>query len=597
MQLSIQQAIELGVAHQRAGMAAQAEQLYRQILQHQPDQPDALNLLGVLLFQSGKLRDGMELIQRAVTVSPGTAEFHNNFGVISQAMGNLAEAEKQFRLAAQLKPDYAEAMNNLGAMVGERGALEESSQWAQRAVARNPQYADAFNNLGNALMRQGRVEEALAAYRDAVKAKPHLAPAWSNMLLTMHYQPDMSPREMFEQHAAWGKRLPEITGAAKARITHRNARNPNRRVRIGYLSGDFRVHSVAYFILSILEAHDRAQVEVFCYSDVARVDAFTETARRASDQWRSIVGWTDQQVTQQIRNDQIDVLIDLTGHTSGNRLGALTHKPAPVQVTYLGYPNTTGLTAIDYRLTDSFADPAGESDSLSVEKLVRLDPCAWCYRPHPGAPDVAPLPADVTDAVTFGSFNAIAKVNDRVIATWAKILQALPAARLLLKTGALGEEATKKRVADRFVPHGIDRSRLGLIGHVPNPADHLATYAKMDIALDTFPYNGTTTTCEAMWMGVPVVALSGQAHPGRVGVSLLTNANLPELIATSEDEYVRLAVQLAQDRNRLRDLRQGLRQRMLQSSLMDAPAMARRLEAAYRAMWQHWCHDSLASGD
>ncbi len=589
MQLTIQQAIELAIQHQRAGMAPQAEQIYRQILSYQPDQPDALNLLGVLLYQTGRLRDGIELAKRAVVIAPDVAEFHNNFGVICQASGNYPEAEKQFRIAVDLKADYAEAMNNLGAMAGERGGLEEAIAWTQRAVAINPRYADAFNNLGNSFMRQGRVEEALAAYRNAIGAKPELAPAWSNMLLTMHYQPDMPPRDMFEQHAHWGKRLAELTGGTKSKVQYANDRNPDRRLKIAYLSGDYRTHSVAFFILPILEAHDRKNVEVFCYSDVSRPDAITETARTAADQWRDILGLPDVQVAQRIWQDQIDILIDLTGHTNGNRLGALTHKPAPVQVTYLGYPNTTGVTQIDYRLTDSFADPPGESDTLSVEKLIRLDPCAWCFRPHPRAPEASALPSDSKNHVAFGSFNAIAKVNDRVITTWSKILHAIPTSRLMIKTGAMMEDASRKRIADRFARHGIDAGRLELTGHILDVAAHLGAYGQIDIALDTFPYNGTTTTCEAMWMGVPVITLAGQAHAGRVGESLLKNVGLGELVAGSDEEYIRLATELAGDRDRLRTLRQGLRQRMLNSPIMNAPAMAGRLEAAYRTIWRNWC--------
>jgi len=350
-------------------------------------------------------------------------------------------------------------------------------------------------------------------------------------------------------------------------------------------------------MLPILRHHDREHVEVFCYSNVSKEDDMTARVKPlvAPNHWRVITGQPDAKVVDIIKDDRIDILIDLAGHTAQNRVPMFAFKPAPVQAFYLGYPNTTGLAAIDYRLTDSIADPLGESDALNVEKLVRIDPCAWCFEPHPQAGEVRPPPVERNGFITFGSFNALTKANALVIETWAKILQRVPGSKFAMKAGAFADPPSKERFVQSFASHGIGRERLDLSGHIIDAKLHLQSYERLDLALDTFPYNGTTTTCEAMWMGVPVVTVRGDNHAGRVGASLLTNVGLPDLIAANVDQYIELAVKLSNERERLAELRRTMRDRMRASPLMDGVAMAKRLESAYRTMWRQWCGSDVRS--
>jgi predicted O-linked N-acetylglucosamine transferase (SPINDLY family) len=370
---------------------------------------------------------------------------------------------------------------------------------------------------------------------------------------------------------------------------------PDRRLRIGYVSPDFRAHSVASFLEPVLARHDTDNFDVVCYAQVAHPDRTTERLRQLAGHWRDTCAQSDEQVANMIRQDRIDILVDLAGHTRNNRLTVFTHRPAPIQLTYLGYPNTTGLPQIDYRLTDALADPP-EADALHTERLVRLPRGFLCYSAPQDAPAVSPLPATAVGHITFGSLNNLAKVNEQVVELWARVLHAVPGAQLLLKGKALCDQATAGRFVEMFARHRIPADRLRLASWAATRAQHLTTYAQVDIALDPFPYNGTTTTCEALWMGVPVVALAGDRHAARVGVSILTHVGLREFIATTPDDYVRTAAGLAADRARLVALRASLRRRMADSPLCDGAAFTRDIEATYRAMWETWC-GSVASED
>jgi protein O-GlcNAc transferase len=549
-----------------------------------PQHSDALHLLGLIAYGAGDAAAAEDLLRRAVAAAPREAEFRNSLGVVCQSIGKLREATNCFQAAVKRKPDYAEAMSNLGAVLSEEGRLIESAQWARRAAMTKPGYAQPLSNLGNTLVKQGLVEEAVEAYRRAVSASPKQWHAWSNLLMGMHYLPNVSPEELFATHARFGREMVESTGAAVAK--HDNGRDPERRLRIGYMSADLRTHSVSYFALPILQNHDRAAVEVFCYADVAQPDEMTARAKSLADEWRPISGLPDERVARTIREDRIDVLVDLSGHTFNNRLALFARKAAPVQVTYLGYPGTTGLATMDYRLTDSFADPLGEADTRATEKLARIDPCAWCYSPAFSAPEIT---ARKPGPITFGTFNALAKVNSQVMETWAGILRETPGSRLMIKAGAMNEAPTRERFARAMAAHGIEKSRLLLAGFRVDSREHLSMYAQVDIALDPFPYNGTTTTCEALWMGVPVVSLAGRAHAGRVGVSLLNAVGLSDLVAQDREQYRHLAAGLARDPDRLQRFRADLRDRMRRSPLMDAAGFSRALETAYRRMWRAWC--------
>jgi predicted O-linked N-acetylglucosamine transferase (SPINDLY family) len=388
------------------------------------------------------------------------------------------------------------------------------------------------------------------------------------------------PGQLFQEHLEWGRHCPH-----SAMLHKRPSDNEGRPLRIGYLSPDFCSHPVAFFIEPLLARHDRSSFEVFCYSDVAHPDGITTHFRRLVPAWRDIRHLSDDELARRIHADRIDILVDVAGHTANNRLRVFACKPAPLQVTWLGYPNTTGLAAMDYRLTDAWADPPGETEHWHSETLIRLQGGFLCYRPLEGVSVTAP-PCLTTRHVTFGSFNNLAKVTPEVIAVWSRLLRRVPTARLLLKTKPLRDKDTQEAVYEQFARYGVDRGRVDLIGWVEKMGDHMGLYGRVDIALDTFPYNGTTTTCEALWMGVPVVTLAGGTHAGRVGVSLLSRIGLSEFIAGTPDEYIELAVQLANDRERLDRLRNHLRGQVAASSLCDAESFARNVEASYRTIWQ-----------
>jgi protein O-GlcNAc transferase len=373
-----------------------------------------------------------------------------------------------------------------------------------------------------------------------------------------------------------------------------NDPDPQRALRVGYVSADFRRHSVAYFLRGLVASHDRRRVRVYCYSNVERADTVTAEFQSLADEWRPVTGLPDAAVAEQVRADRIDILVDLGGHTGGNRLLVFARKPAPVQVTWLGYPNTTGLPAIDYRLTDDIADPPGEADALHTEKLVRLPGGFLCYRPGAEAAGTPAAPRDASAGpVTFGSFNTLSKVTAEVIRVWSAILGRIPGSRLLLKSEGLDEQGTRARVSGAFAAHGIAPDRIGLLPWIEGYGEHMALYSRVDVALDPFPYNGTTTTCEALWMGVPVIALRGNRHAARVGASVLYHAGLPQWIAEDEAGYIALAVAGAADPQALRASRPANAERARASALTDQVRFTHDLEGAYRGMWVAYCGSTV----
>ncbi len=427
----------------------------------------------------------------------------------------------------------------------------------------------------------------MLAYHRALALKPDYAEAHGNLIFMMNYDARFSQKDIFAESRRWN----EIHAAPyrEHERTHASDRDPDRRLRVGYLSPNFREHSVSYFADPLIAGHDRRSFEVFCYAQVIKPDTRTERFRDLADVWRSTVGLTDATVAERIREDGIDILVDLAGYTGENRLLVFAARPAPVQVSWLGYPNTTGLSAMDYRLTDAIADPEGADDTLYSETLVRLPNGFLCFTPAGDAPDIGGSPALSNGHVTFGSFNHLPKVSPEVVETWAQILERVPGSRLLLKSHPLADAATRDRYLDMFATHGIDARRVELFSWIASKSGHLGAYDRVDIGLDPFPYNGTTTTCEALWMGVPVVTLRGERHSGRVGASLLTRMDLVDLIAETKDAYVETAVGLAKAPDRLSGFRTELRQRMKGSPLCDGDTFARDVEAVYREMWRYWC--------
>ena len=497
--------------------------------------------------------------------------------------GQLNEAIAACRQAIALKPGYADAHSNLGIALSDKGQLDEAIAACRQAIALKPNFPVPRSNLGTAFKNAGRLDDALDSYRSALALAPDRADIHSNLLLTLNYHPGFDAHAIAAEHRLWNRCHGEPLRSSLQ--PHPNDRNPERRLRIGYVSPDLRDHVVARFLLPLLENHDRTAFEIFAYAQVPVPDAMTQRLRTHADAWRSLVGLSDAQAAELIRQDRIDILVDLAGHTANNRLLVFARKPAPVQVTWLGYPNTTGLDTIDYRLTDSFADPSGSTDLHCSEKLFRLPACAWCFEPS-ASPAVA---GRREGPITFGCLNNFAKITGPMLALWGRILQAVPESRLLVKSASFGNASVRQRVQQILGELGIAPERLELRGYEADYGGHLALYEQMDIALDTFPYHGTTTTCEALWMGVPVVSLAGGSHVSRVGVSLLANVGLSDLAATSPEEYVSIAVKLAGDLPRLTHLRSTLRERMAASSLMDAPRFARDIEAAFRQMWHRWC--------
>ena len=448
-----------------------------------------------------------------------------------------------------------------------------------------PEPSNAHSILGHLCVQRGLFEEGLALLRKGVARPSAQSAEHSTLLFDLNYLAGADPIEVRAEHERWAKRfaLPHVLHCAPARTDL----NPDRRLRVGFISPDFRGHSVSFFFLPVLQHLDRTAVETFCYAYVDRPDDMTNMLRAASDHWRDVASMPDEEIARQVRADRIDILVDLAGHTSDNRLLVLARRPAPVQATYLGYPNTTGTTAVDWRIVDRATDPA-HADAYAVERLMRLDRCFLAYRPI-DYPEVLDPPCLANGHVTFGSFNNVAKLNDTVFETWAATLHRVPASRLLLKHDMSHDPVVRDRIADAFGRRGIAADRIELIQRTRGRVDHLATYGRVDIALDTFPYNGTTTTCEALWMGVPVVTLAGAVHAGRVGVSLLQTLGLASCIAQDLREYALTATQLAGSPGLLATLRRMLRGEMAASPLMDEVGLGASLTAAFRAMWQDHC--------
>lgn len=563
----------LGVALQRNGQLDQAIDAHRRALAARPDNAGILSNLGAALARSRKLREAAECYRRALAVDPGHVIAHFDLGNVTRELGDMREAEASYRRAVALKPDDFPARHNLAVL------LKNQRRWSESVALFEGMLADAPADIGikctliMTLVEQGRIAEAEAAYAALRSAPPERVFADGDMLLALQYLPSVGAAELHAAARAWSATL-----AAPAVVPHIGRhRGP---LRVGYVSPDFRQHSCASFLEPLLRGHDRRRVAVTCFADVAQADSRTAIFRELADRWIDTTAATDAQFADQVREADIDILVDCAGHTRGNRLDAFARRAAPVQVTWLGYPGTTGLSAMDYRLTDAIADPPG-ADAFAVERLVRLPRGFLCYQPPAEAPE--PLVLDAAH-ITFGSCNNLAKLSPPVLACWSRILAAIPDARLLLKAKQFGDPPTRALALDRLAAHGIDRSRVDVRPIVESLDAHLAIYREIDIALDTFPYNGVTTTCEAVWMGTPVVALRGDRHAARVGASLLTRLGLGELIAATPDDYVAIAVALAQDRSRLGQLRISLRSMMAASPLCDAAGFTASVEEAYRTM-------------
>ena len=582
----------LGRALNELGRLDEAVAAQQQAIAPQPASAEGHNNLGVALHGLGRLSEAAAAFYGAVTLKPTYGEAYYNLANALRAQGQLDEAVAAYRGAVAVAPDHGDAHNTLGTVLQEQGQLGQAVAAFRQAMALRPDDPKAANNLGIAFQEMGRPAEAMATFRQALALQPDLAAAHSNLILAMNCDSAVSQGDILGESRRWD----DAHGVAP--VTCNRSRDPDGRLRIGpegrlrigYVSPDFRRHSVGHFIEPIIAHQDHLSFEVYCYAEVASPDDRTAHFRGLANHWRSTVGRSNGAVAAQIGQDRIDILVDLAGHTAGNRLGVFARQPAPVQVAWIGYPNTTGMAAMGYRLTDAVADPSGPADHNHTETLVRLTSSFLCFAPPADAPDVGPLPSSTNGYVTFASFNHLPKVNPAVIEAWAAILKSAPGSRLVIKSRTLADPETRERYNGLFTAEGIEPGRIDLVSWIPSTAGHLGAYGGVDIALDAFPYNGTTT-CEALWMGVPVIALGGDRHAGRVGASLLTRVDLPQLIADNSADYVATAVALANSPDRLAGLRRGLRPRMAGSSLCAAEAVTRDVEAVYRDLWRRWSDD------
>ena len=633
-----------------AGRWAEAEQGYRTVLARDPGNQAALHGLAIATCQAGKYEAAITLIEQALRATPNDSGMHNTLAVAFWKLGRQADAIASWRRTLALDPRLVAALVNLAIGLNARGESAEAAALYEQALAIEPDSVLALHNLavfrlsegrapeaialceraltrqrdattlatlGTALRREGRLTDALAAFDEAIRLDPARSltyvgraslvrsmrkpeealalcrravaldrdsvRATDALLFTLLFVPDLEPSEYLAEHVRWD--ASHGLSWARLRVPHTNDPDPARPLRIGYVSPDFRDHAVAQFVEPLLAGHDRAEYTVIGYSSVVRPDDVTRRLAGLADAWRDIGTMGDDDVAALIRADRIDVLVDLACHTGGNRLPVFARKPAPVQISHNVTPS--GVSAMDYLIADAHLAPDLPPGVLA-ETIIRLPRFFTCYAPPVDAPPPARPPALSRGFVTFGSFNNLATVNDKVVALWAEVLRAVPGARLALKSASAVDRATYADIVAAFATHGLG-DRIDCLDRTAGRTEHLAQYAQIDIALDPFPFNGHTTTCEALWMGVPVVTLAGRLFADRVGVSMLDAIELPELVATTPEEYVRLAVELASDVERLDTVRGVLRDHVARSSLCDAPGYLRTLETAYREAWRRWC--------
>lgn len=577
-------------ALREAGRLDEAVAVLRQFAAQHPHSADAHFDLAAACYATGRLEESIGAYRRVLNLRPGDADAHNNLAIALKDNGDVENAIAAYRQAIRLRPGFAEACNNLGVALNDSGRLDEAGAALEQAISLWPGYAEAQTNLGNVYKARGDLDAAIACYRQAlsINGDPRAA---DNLLYTLHYHPDSTPQSLFEEHARWNQVYAKPL-ASKLR-PHANDRSPDRRLRIGYVSPDLGQHAIGRFMVAILANHDRERFQVFCYTDLRRrPDAVTRQLQARTEVWRETTGLSDDQLAGLIRHDGIDILVDLAMHTARNRLLVFARKPAPVQVTYLAYPSTTGLETMDYRLTDPYLDPVGQDERFYSEKSVRLPDNYWCYPPHEPVPEVAPPPALKNGRITFGCFNNFFKVTRPTLDLWRRLLMRVPDSRLVLYC----DEGSHRQIVRDYLAwedldaacEEFDPTRLEFVARAIL-AEYFDRYQTIDIALDPFPYGGGTTTCDALWMGVPVVSLAGPTAVSRAGLSILSNAGLSELAAQTPEQYVHIAADLAADLPRLAALRSTIRSGMRESPLMDAPRFVRNLENAYRQMWIAWC--------
>ncbi len=574
--------LNLGFIEGQKGNHTAAVQHLNKAVLIQPDLHQAWFNLGIALRDAGDMTAAVSALEQSVCKGGGKyGEALNSLAHAYSATGDLERAIATFKRALLVEPDRAEIHSGLGSAFQSVGMLSEAETCYRKAISLNPSIAIA-DNLGSVLFSQGRFEEAMDIYRQGVKRQPKNARLMSNLLLTLNYVPAIEQQTVFEEH----RKFSDLFSSKKVFNNYPGTKDPERRLKIAYVSPDFREHSIAYFIEPVLKSHNRTSFEIYGYSNLSRPDDITHRLESLTEQWINVAGMGSDQFAERIREDEIDILVDLAGHTARNSLEVFSRQAAPIQVTWMGYPNTTGLQGMHYRIVDPVVD-SSEQDIYYTEELVRLSGCFLCYKPPDDAPAISILPATKSEQVTFGSFNNLAKINENTIHLWSEVIKAVPGSRLLIKNPSLTDEKTRHRYQQKFLAQGLTEESVELIGHTPTRKEHLALYNRVDIGLDTFPYNGTTTTCEALWMGVPVLTLSGKHHASRVSHSLLQAAGLDGWVSETEKSFIENAAEKSADLDKLGALRTGLRKKLLASQLCNAEQFTGNLEQAYRRMWQN----------
>ncbi|NLG18499.1 MAG: tetratricopeptide repeat protein [Fibrobacter sp.] len=520
--------------------------------------------------------DALSCFYSALALSPDSPDILNGLGNTFILKKDHVRAKECYVRALEKNPGFADAHFNLGTLMREWNRLDEAIVCFKNALRFKPDSAPVFVNLGESLLAAGEIKEAEECFRKALQIDPGYCLAEDNLLLAMSYNPSYSCSQLFEEHRKRGSRRIPV------QRVFTNDPNPDRRLKIGYLSPDFCKHPAASFMEPVIRNHDRDNFEVFCYSQTVNRDIKTEMFKSMVNNWREIESLDDKKTVELIISDEIDILVDCAGHMNGNRLGVFAQRAAPVQITGFGYPGTTGLYTIDYRLSDSVADPDGE-EVCHTEKLIRLESGFCCYAPPENAPEITAPPAVENGYLTFGSTHTLARLNEKVIRLWADVMNAVDRSRLLIFRSTLTERSIS-RLKAAFDKCGVDPDRIEFQSQVPSPG-HLAVYSRIDLLLDTFPWSGHTTACESLWMGVPVITLRGDRHAGRMVACVLSMAGMPEFIAESADDYVRIAGKWAADVDGLLKTRAGLRERISTSSLCDGEKFTRCLEENYRRVW------------
>jgi len=548
-----------------------------------PNNPRVLQGLGILRFRTGEPDEGERLLKSAIDLDPEYADAYFNLGMMLRNSCRFDEAESLYRKALELDPLHYKALSSLAFILTKKKRFQEANECCIQAIKINPRYSNAYENLGYIMGALGHLGESVRLHRKALSFRNNEA-AHSSLLFSLNALYGVSQPEIFSEAKIWGKKYLRSHIAVKC---HLNSPIKERRIRIGYVSGDFKYHPVGYHLKPVFAAHDSSVVEIYMYNTFPNTDELTVELSEYSYAYRDISSMSDDDAERIIRDDNIDILVDLSGHTAFHRMHLFSRKPAPVQATWIGFFNTTGVPAIDYIISDPITIPIGQDD-LFVEKVTRLPNCRFCYSPPTYAPEIASLAAQKLGYITFGSFNKIAKINAETIILWCKIMSSISGSRLILKATSLEDDSLKNELARQFENHGIPRNRIDFRSDTPHP-EMLAEYGDVDIALDTYPFNGGATTCEALWMGVPVVTLEGEIPISRQSKAFLHTIGHPEWVASSVEDYIKIALNLASDLKTLSKIRKKLRMEMNDSPLCDGHSFAKDLEKLYRQMWCTWC--------